>query len=98
MVPLEVRHWCDENKPVLICSQVDGLEELIDQNEDGILVDVHNTDQFAQSITRAVQMPSTERERLWFKGKKKLQQRYDLPKNITNAVLMLSSSTSSLKN
>lgn len=98
MVPLEVRHWCDENKPILICSQVDGLEELIDQNEDGILVDVHNTAQFAQSITRAVQMPSTEREKFWFKGKKKLEQRYDLPKNITNAVLMLSSFTSSLKN
>ncbi|GAX44719.1 group 1 glycosyl transferase [Tolypothrix sp. NIES-4075] len=87
MIPLEVRHWCNDNEPVLICSEADGLQELINQGEDGFLVDVQNTSQFAQTITRAVNMSFEERKNFWLKGKDKLQQKYNFPKNITDAIL-----------
>jgi len=95
MIPLEVRHWCNDNEPVLVCSEVDGLRELITQGEDGFLVDVQNTSQFAQTITRAVNMSFEERRDFWLKGKEKLQRKYDLPKNITDAILNIVSSASS---
>jgi glycosyltransferase involved in cell wall biosynthesis len=87
MIPLEVRHWCDDNEPVLVCSQVDGLQELIDHGEDGFLVDVENTDEFAKTLTRAVNMSFDERKNFWLKGKEKLHRKYNLPKNIAEAIL-----------
>ncbi|MEB3358459.1 MAG: glycosyltransferase family 4 protein [Synechococcales bacterium] len=86
LIPLEVRHWCDDVGPVLICSNVDGLQELIHHNEDGFLVDVQNTGQFGEAIARAVNLTFEERKRFWLKGKVKLQQRYDYPQNIANAI------------
>lgn len=87
MIPLEVRHWCNDNGPVLICSEVDGLQELIDHGEDGFLVDVENTSQFAQTITHVVNMSVEEKKDFWLKGKEKLQRKYNLPKNIAECVL-----------
>jgi glycosyltransferase involved in cell wall biosynthesis len=87
MIPLEVRHWCDNNGPVLVCSQVDGLQELIDHGEDGFLVDVENTTQFAQTLTRAINMSFEERKDFLIKGKEKLQRQYNLPRNIADCIL-----------
>ncbi|GAX43185.1 group 1 glycosyl transferase [Tolypothrix sp. NIES-4075] len=87
MIPLEVRHWCTDNAPVLVCSQADGLKELINQGEDGFLVDVENTSEFAQALTRAVNMSSEERKGFLSKGKEKLARKYNLPRNIADCIL-----------
>ncbi|MFB2938898.1 glycosyltransferase family 4 protein [Aerosakkonemataceae cyanobacterium BLCC-F154] len=89
MIPLEVRHWCNDNSPVLVCSKVDGLQELIEHGEDGFLVDVQNTSQFAQILTRAVNMSREERKSFWLKGKEKLQRKYSLPRNIADCILQI---------
>ena len=87
MIPLEVRHWCEDNDPVLVCSEVDGLQELIDHGEDGFLVNVENTSEFAKTLTRAVNLSSEDRRKFWLKGKEKLQRKYNFPRNIANAIL-----------
>ncbi len=89
MIPLDVRDACDENGPVLVCSQVDGLKESTVHGEDGFLVDVENTSQFAQTLTRAVNMSFEERKKFLMKGKETLQRKYNYPKNIADCILKI---------
>lgn len=94
MIPLDVRDACDENGPVLVCSQVDGLQESTVHGEDGFLVDVENTSQFAQTLTRAINMSFEERRNFLIKGKEKLQLKYNFPKNIADCILTIVSQVS----
>jgi glycosyltransferase involved in cell wall biosynthesis len=87
MIPLEVRHWCNDNAPVIVCSQVDGLKELIDHGKDGFLVDIHHTQEFANILTHVINMSPEEKKDFSIRGKEKLEIRHNMPKNIVDSVL-----------
>jgi glycosyltransferase involved in cell wall biosynthesis len=72
---------------VIVCSQVDGLKELIDHGKDGFLVDIHHTQEFANILTHVINMSPEEKKDFSIRGKEKLEIRHNMPKNIVDSVL-----------
>ncbi|NJL83294.1 MAG: glycosyltransferase family 4 protein [Chloroflexaceae bacterium] len=89
LIPIELRYWCNEQAPVLICSNVGGLTELITHDRDGFLVDVKNTAEFAGILTKAIQLSPQEKQAFLHRGKQELAQKWNLPNNIASAILQI---------